>query len=174
LRTPPLSPQLREQLMQVEPSRDPGWGEHRPCLVRLREGREVDRVYVEDVDFVIGPLDRAQPGALEDVLAHLEARSVPLDEVVAIEESPTRLPARFASKIFEGDETGMGYFDFGIVLSDGRVLQGHSAKSVDFLEFPPEIEPAMVSDVIPHQRGWPPDVVGADFLYCLYSGVGVT
>jgi len=156
--------------MRVAPSHDPAFGDNRPCLVRFRDSREVDRVYVEDINQLIGDADRWKHGSLERVLADLQARNLPLEDVVAIEESPTRLPPGLANKIFAAGETGMGYFEFGVVLSDGRILEGHSGGSLDFLELPTGIEAGMISDVIPNRlASRPPDVTGAEYFYCLYS-----
>ncbi len=138
-----IRPELLSQLMNVEPSRD-GDLEYRPCLVRLADGTALDRVYVVQAEphirlWGIWPEhDRGK-------------RSLSIDEVVQIGESPSRLPARLVTKMYEAGESGMGYCRFVLILRDGRRLPYVTGGAVDFVDLPPGVTPDHVLDLLPHE-----------------------
>src|SRR6266542_3300388 len=138
-----IRPELLSQLMNVEPSID-GDLEYRPCLVHLHDGRALDRVYVVQAEpyirlWGIWPeFDRGK-------------RSLSIDEVVQINESPSRLPARLATKMYEAGESGMGYCRFILILRDGRRLPYVTGDAVDFVDLPPGVTPDHVLDLLPHE-----------------------
>ncbi len=103
---------LRQELSRVEPSYD-GALEYRPCAVTLDDGTEQDFVYLCEAEpwfeyWGVDPED--DPGKA----------SVALDRVVAIRESPSRLPARLANKMYRAGESAMGGCVFQLLLRDGR------------------------------------------------------
>lgn len=160
-KAPVISPDLLAQLRRVEPSTD-GMMEYRPCLARLKDGRELDRVYVVEEDAywsawgVYPEDDRGKS-------------SVNLGAVESIEESPSRLPVAIANRIYEAGESGMGYCMFRLVLRDGRALPCVTGNAVDFVNLPPGVTPDMVVDVR-HERvdtrsQYCP---AADYHWCLY------
>lgn len=61
-----------------------------------------------------------------------------------------RLPARFANKIYDAHESGMGYFIFTLVMKDGRRLPFLTGNAVDFPNWPAGVSPADVVGVEPH------------------------
>ncbi len=77
-------------------------------------------------------------------------RSLDIDTVAEIEESPLRLRADFATKVYEAGESGMGYCVFRLILSDGEALDCVTGNAVDFLNWPTDIAPNSVVDLIPH------------------------
>jgi hypothetical protein len=163
VRYPALTKELAQQLADVEPSRDQS-REYRPCRVTLRDGRVLDRVYIGDAtQFRNG---RGDP----------RLETVPLEEVVRIEESPVRLPARFANKLYAAGESGMGYVVFTVVLADGRRLPFVTGNRVDFPALPEGVGSADVVDAIPHEgdpgfkyRPPRPDESSADYYWCLFA-----
>jgi hypothetical protein len=158
---PVISGELFRQLMEVSPSRD-GEMEFRPCRVRLKDGRMVDGVYVADA---------AQYIDLWGIWPEFDShkRSVPIGDVVGIEESPTRIPAHLANKMYEAGESAMGGCIFTLVLEDGRRLPCSTGNAVDFLELPADVTPDMMVDLVPHEgREARQHIRGADFFWCLY------
>jgi len=129
--------------MNVEPSID-GDLEYRPCLVHLHDGRALDRVYVVQAEPYVrlwGIWPEHDQGK----------RSLSIDEVAQITESPSRLPARLATKMYEAGESGMGYCRFVLTLRDGRQLHYVMGDAVDFVELPSGVTPDDVLDLRPHE-----------------------
>jgi hypothetical protein len=97
-------------------------------------------------------------------------------DLAAIEDSPVRLPARFANEIYAAHESGMGYFIFTLVLKNGRRLPFLTGNAVDFPDWPEGVSSGEVVGVEPHvgrdelsSMGAP--TRSAEYLWCLY-GVG--
>ncbi|HXZ67475.1 MAG TPA: hypothetical protein VEH07_02700 [Alphaproteobacteria bacterium] len=109
-----------------------------PCLATLTDGRQLDGVYmIAAADFL----------KIEDP----EARTVlPLGRVAHIEESPTRLPAKLANKIYRSGESAMGYYLFTLVFSDGSHLPCRTGDSVDFVDLPHSFTDRKIVSVLPH------------------------
>lgn len=140
---PPLSDEQRAQLERVPASFD-GVCEYRPCRVTLTSGETRDYVYVVDAEryiriWGVWPSD-------DDA-----KESVSMADVVGIEDSPRRLPAVLANKIYEAGESGMGYVVFTVVLNDGRRLPYVTGNAVDFPSLPPGVTTDDVADVLPHE-----------------------
>lgn len=160
-KAPIISSDLLEQLRRVAPSTD-GMMEYRPCLVRLKDSRELDRVYVVEEDAYLsvwGVYPEDDHGK----------SSVNLNDVASIEDSPTRLPAAIANRIYEAGESGMGYCTFHLVLRDGRALSCVTGNAVDFVNLPPGVTSDVIVDVR-HERvdtryQYCP---AADYHWCLY------
>ena len=159
---PELPRQLAAQLAAVAPSTD-GAIDYRPCRVTLDDGSVRDRVYVQRSDvwfdqWGVDPED--DPGK----------ELVPIDTVVAIEESPSRLPPRFASQMYAAGESAMGGCVFQLVLRNGRRLDCSTGNAVDFIDWPPGTGPHDVVELVPHQgRTGTHDVKGAAFAWSLYD-----
>lgn len=155
--------ELLDQLLRVEPSRNqhPPLA-YRPCRVALKDGRTLDRVYVvEAAPYIrlwgVWPEDdRAKPW-------------VPIGDVVRIEDSPARLPARLATKLYAAGESGMGYCLFALILRDGRRVSCLTGNAVDFPGLPADVTPDMVVDVVPHSGDPQPHVPPLEYYWCLYA-----
>jgi hypothetical protein len=167
-RYPPIPSDLREQLMAVPPSGDTSL-EYRPCRVTLTDCRVVDRVYVMEQGMYV-----TWWGVWPDQ-DHGKS-SVPIDAVVRIEESPTRLPVAIANRIYEAGESGMGYCVFTLELRDGRRLPFVTGNAVDFVDLPPGVKPSDIVTVFPHEgrdhfqgRTMAPHTRGAPYAWCLYG-----
>jgi hypothetical protein len=159
----PLPNRLREMLERVEPSRD-GDLEYYPCRVVLVGGNVLDNVYAEPDEPYFkrwGVYPEEDPGK----------RSVLIDEVLEIESSPTRLPAKIATQIYDAGESGMGFFIFTVVFADSQKVAYQSGNAVDFIPYPTGKGPQDVIDVIPHEGRNDPSLRNAlKWYWCLYSG----
>jgi hypothetical protein len=112
-RYPELPEHIRAALEKIEPSRD-GDLVYFPCRVTLQDGRVLDTVYIEPEK----PYLRQWGVYPEDDQGK---SSIKIEEVVKVEDSPTRLPPRFANEIYLNGESGMGYTIFTVVFSDGTL-----------------------------------------------------
>lgn len=125
---PALTAGLKSQLDRIVPSVD-GNLEYFPCCVRMKDGREIDRVYVVS----------AQPyivnwGVWPDQDPHkFEIR---LEDVAEIRESPMRLPPRFANELYRAGESGMGYTVFTVTFRDGSDRSYVTGNAIDFVVLP--------------------------------------
>jgi len=152
---------LREPLNAVEPS---VCGDllYRPCSVTLKNGDVSDIVYVVSA----GPYIKIWGVWPED---DRHKRSVCIEEVSAIDESPTRLPAHFANKLYKVGESGMGYTIFTVVYSDGTKQAYSAGNAIDFIRYPEGKGPSDVVDVLPHEGRNADPLRVPDYYWCLYS-----
>lgn len=157
-----LSSTLKQSLLAVEPSRSCGV-EYRPCVVTLDDGTQRDFVYLCEAQSWF-----AQWGV--DPEDDRGKDFVALEHVVEIAESPSRLPARLAEKMYQAGESAMDGCIFQLLLRDGRVLTCETGSAVDFLAWPRDIAPSDAVDLIPHAgRHDPERVRAAPFAWCLYE-----
>jgi hypothetical protein len=136
---PPLPPFLREQLPTIEPSVI-GRGNYFPCSVTLKDGTTHDCVYVV-----------SQATYIRDWGFYPEGdRNISISDVTSLRESPFRLPAAFANRLYSAGESCMGGVIFTVVFSDGSKQAYVTGNAVDFISFPEGKRPADVVDVLPH------------------------
>ncbi|MCZ6779612.1 MAG: hypothetical protein O7F16_11700 [Acidobacteria bacterium] len=167
MKPPTLSRPLWRRLRRVRSSRD-GSLDLRPCRVLLRDGRWLDRVYlVEEVPYLrqwkIHP--KKDPSR----------RDLPLDSIVDVDDSPTRLPARFATRLYRAGESWQRFTVFTLVLENGRRLPYLMGHFLDFPQWPDDVTPELVTGVIPHEapdefrsRTPSPHQAAAPHRWCLY------
>ena len=103
--------------------------EYFPCLVTMKDGSKIDRVYV-----VSESLYLKHWGVPPEVDRGKEA--LDLQEVVSIEQSNSRLPARFANMLYAQGESSMGYFIFTVVFKSGLRQAYLMGGAVDFIDYP--------------------------------------
>lgn len=133
-----------------------------PCRVILRDGRILDTVYiVPEMPYlntwgVYPENDRAK-------------LSLSLEDVLRVENSPTRLPAQFANEVYKEGESGMGYNIFTVVFSDGERQAYGTGGAVDFIQYPDGKGPKDVVAVLPHEGRNAAPVRSPDWYWCLYS-----
>lgn len=163
----PITPDQLERLRTIPASTD-GKMEYHPCRVTLRDGRVLDRVYIAEAKAYRKAWRRWPTD-------ETGMRSVAIEDVVTIEESPLRLPVQFANRLYQSGETGSGYVAFTIILQDGRHVPCITGHAVDFPAWPSGITPNMVSGVLPETAQQPPSppfardaIRTADFLWCPY------
>jgi hypothetical protein len=162
--TPPvIRPDLLGQVEAVPPSVD-GPVLYRPCRVTLRDGRVVDRVYVQEAWTWKGMWGMWPEDYREKV-------SISIDDVVGIEESPSRIAPDLANRLLEAGETAMGGTRFTLVLRDGRRVNASTGNAVDFPGLPDGVAAGDVVDVIPHEHTGTMDAAMADpaYWWCLYT-----
>lgn len=134
-----------------------------PCRVTLRDGRILDTVYIEpEIPYlrwwgVYPEDDRGK-------------RFIKIEDVAKVEDSPTRLPVRFANQIYDHGESGMGYTIFTVVFSDGERQACGTGNAVDFIRYPKGKGPNDVAAVLPHEGRNAQPVAAPDWYWCLYSG----
>jgi hypothetical protein len=154
---PRLSAQLTTQLAAMEPS---VWGY--PCAATLRTGETIDRVYIIEQSRYIagwGVYPDSDPGK----------RSIRIEDVNVVSESPSRFPARFAKKIYDSGESGMGYHVFTVLFLDGSRQAYLSGDAVDFIDYPAGKSAREVVDVLPHAGRDLNPRQGPAYYWCLYS-----
>lgn len=109
---PKLPDKLREDLGAITLSRD-GDLTYWPCAARMKDGTVLVCVYVVlEAPYIKhwGVYPQQDRGK-----SHISVA-----DVDALAESPRRLPARFANKLYESGESGMsGYTIFRVVFADG-------------------------------------------------------
>jgi hypothetical protein len=135
-----------------------------PCAARLKDGTLAECVYFSAAKpwfehWGVWPADDEGK------------RSVSILDVVSIEESPHRLPAKFANTLYEAGESGMGYTLFVVEFADGSSLPYGAGNAVDFITYPPGMTARDVVRVVPHagrtaaNRG-----VCPEYAWCLFDG----
>jgi len=159
----PISHQLLIQLRRIEPSYD-GARNIYPCQVKLRSGETIDYVYLYEANHYIetwGVWPDEDPGK----------KNLPIEDVLLIEESPSRISTKVANKIYAGGESGMGYVAFTLILKDGGRIPYVTGNLVDFPHLPEGVSPEMVVDVIPQERSkeW---LENRHYYFCIYSEAG--
>jgi len=99
---------------------------------------------------------------------------VQLSDVTSIMDSPTRLPARFATELYAAGESGMGYTVFTVVFGhSGPQINSRQAyvtgNAVDFIDYPEGKGPNDVVSVLPHVGRDSNYSNGPKYSWCLYS-----
>lgn len=148
--------------MRVEPSRDGPALEYRPCRVVLNHGHVIDRVYVIEAMAYIrtwGVWPDEDPGK----------HGISIDDVASIEESPARLPARLANKMYAAGESAMGGCIFTLILNDGRRIVCGTGGAVDVPGLPVNVTPDLIVDLLPHEGRLQPYMPPPNYYWCLYS-----
>jgi hypothetical protein len=157
-----LPPRLATQLAAIEPSVS-GKVRYYPCRVVLSDTNELDCVYFVEYDSYMA-LWGVHP--LDDPEKHY----VPLSSVVALSESPSRLPVQFANRLYAGPETGMGYYVFSLVFSGGYRQAYLTGNAIDFIQYPSGHGPGDVVDVLPDVGQRESQLGNLQYHWCLYRG----
>jgi len=138
-RYPSLPTTLASQLAKVSLS----GGYLRPCLVTLDDGTTIDRVYLAEASQYI-----RQWGVWPE--NDRGKHSIPIDRIVSVKDSPSRLPPKFADELYAAGESGMGYTIFTVCFADGSDIKIGTGNAVDFIDYPAGQSPASVVKVLPH------------------------
>jgi hypothetical protein len=157
-----ISAELKRQLAAVPPSAHAGLTYY-PCQVTLLDGTKLERVYLVEY----APYLRAWGVTPEQDQAK---RSIPIEQVASIADSPLRLSAKFANELYRAGESGMGYCVFAVKFRDGRVEKHVTGNAVDFVSYPPGYSPADVAAVEPHARPWQDAKRGPHYYWCIFEG----
>ena len=163
---------LFRKLFKIEPSRDCELLYY-PCQVLLENNEQLDTVYVveEKAYFKVwGVYPEDDPGK----------KSISIERVEDIKESPYRLPAKLANKMYKAGESGMGYCVFTLVMRNGDRLPFVTGDAVDFPNLPPNYSYKDIVDLLPHvgrdklqdkEHNWIrlPYTTSAEYFWCLFS-----
>ena len=154
-----LTDELRKQLLEIEPSRD--WNlNYRPASVTLVNGDIIDNVYiVEKARYLSswGVMPANDKGKNE----------VLIEDVQLIRESPNRIPAQLANKLYEAGESGMGYCVFKVKFDNGTTTDVLTGNAIDFIPMPEGLTNKNVVDVLPHEGSRKEHKNGLPYFWCL-------
>jgi len=110
-----------------------------PCSVTLRDGTVLDRVYLLSSQSFFS-LRFREPQDGDNMVA--------LDEVVAIRDSPDRLPARIVQELYDRGESGMGYHVFQLRFRFGFWKTYVTGNMFDFVRLPRFLGPSAIRGVL--------------------------
>jgi hypothetical protein len=165
---PRLEANLFTQLRQVRPAHDILREiTYYPCEVVLRDGTVESRVYVAESKsyfsaWGVDPEDDPAKGF------------VTVRNVVAIRESPYRIPPNVADMVYATKRTERNYW-FRLLLRDGRGLACTAGDAVDFIELPEGVKPDEIVSYLPGwsegatPRDWETEATTAPYSWCLYE-----
>ena len=77
---------------------------------------------------------------------------LPLGNIAAIEESPTRLPPPVANKLYAAGESGMGYCVFTLATGNGQRIPCLAGNAIDWIQLPSDVSPREIKEAYPHER----------------------
>lgn len=157
-----ISDKLKNQLLEVKPSRD--WTmEYRPCKVKLNSGEILDRVYLSESEAYMKTW-----GVMPD--QDSGKRYVLIEDIEEISESPFRMPVDLANKLYEAGESGMGYCLYKMKFDNGKTVDVVTGNAVDFPPFPNGLRTENIKDVFPHQGSRKNPTNSPDYTWCLFKG----
>ena len=156
-----LPGKLRDDLSAITPSTS-GDLTYWPCAARMKDGTVLDCVYVVPE----GPYIR-QWGVYPQ--QDRGKRHISIADVEALSDSPTRLPARFANRLYKAGESGMGYTIFTVVFADDSNQAYGTGNAVDFICYPEGKSQSDVVDVLPHEGRNAEPIRCPEYYWCLFS-----
>lgn len=160
-RYPRLGASLKADLLKIQPAIRLGVAYY-PASVRTDTGESLTCVYLVEENGYF-----RQWGVWPEMDA--AKRAVDINRVASIAESPKRLPWRYAKKIYDSGESGMGYHIFTISFENGAKQVVTSGGAVDFVEFPNGLRGDNITDVILHVNRGSPSTSVPDYYWSLYS-----
>ena len=161
MRVPKISDVIKEQLLKITPSKD-FWMEYRPCQVILNNGQTLDNVYISDVESYLKVWGVIPEG-------DSAKRYISIDDIEKVRESPNRLAAHLATKLYKAGESGMGYTIFTILFKDGRRFATYTGNAVDFFDLSMGFDKEDIVDVLPHKGRQNNPQAGPGYYWCLYT-----
>lgn len=154
---------LLKELKKIIPSRDSNLFYY-PVKVYLKDNKTLDRVYLVEQNAYIktwGVYPDEDKGKKE----------VKIENITKIEESPSRLPVKFANQLYEAGESGMGYCFFTLIFKDGQEKAYLSGNAVDFINYPKGKGPNDIIEVIPHKGRDMKYEQTPPYFWCIYSEI---
>jgi hypothetical protein len=158
---PKLPDKLRKDISAITPSRS-GDLSYWPCVARMKDGTAIDCVYVvPEAPYIRhwGVYPQQDSGK----------KYISLADVEALTESPKRLPAKFADKLYKSGESGMGYTIFTVMFADGSRQAYGTGNAVDFIDYPKGKNQDDVVDVLPHEGRDAKPLSGPKYYWCLFA-----
>ncbi|PYL06872.1 MAG: hypothetical protein DME33_12405 [Verrucomicrobia bacterium] len=157
-----LPSNLDAQLHAIEPTHD-GMMEYFPCMVLLANGEQHDCVYIAEANSYIrfwGVWPDDDPGK----------RAVRIEDVAQIQPTPSRLPFKFAQKMYAVGESGMGYCIFTLHFADGTHQSYCTGNLIDFPEMPAGKSTRDVLALRPNQGRGEESLGTRQYHWCLFAG----
>lgn len=155
------SSKIIQDLTHIEPSHC-GPTKYFPCAATLRDGSVQDCVYlVSQAQYI-----RVWGSYPED---DRRKSSIRIQDIESVVESPNRLLAKIANRIYEAGESGMGYTVFTLVFGDGSRQSYLTGDAVDFIDYPDGKTANDVLEVLPHVGRDTQPRSGRPYYWCLYS-----
>eukprot|EP01041_Mallomonas_annulata_P023666 gene23666-44234_t len=130
--------------------------EYKPCRVTLKSGEVYDNVYVSEITVYL-KVWGVLPGS------KTAKKSILVNDILKIEDSPNRLPPNFATKIYRAGESGMGYTIFTLQMKDGNKISYMSGNAVDFIILSDNYRINDIVDVLPHEGSKKNPKSGAEY-----------
>lgn len=153
----PISKELFIKLNTISPTPS----NYYPCKVTLKNGQAIDYVYLVALKTYIKTW-----GSYPDEKSG--KRYISINDVIDIEESPSRLPFPIVNKIYKAGETGMGYTIATFIFKDG--LKEVLMNAHDFIDYPVGKNKDDIVNVLPHKGQKAPNLKnGPSFYYCVFS-----
>lgn len=157
-----LPEDIRKQLVRIAPSHD-GEALYYPVRAVLRDGQTFDAVYIV-----------AEKPYLRNWGVYPEGdrfkRWVRIEDIATVDNSPIRLPAKFADELYRQGESGMGYTVFTVLFADGTKQACLTGNAVDFIRYPEGQTQKDVVAVRAHEGRRDDSLVKApEWYWCLYS-----
>jgi hypothetical protein len=138
---PELGQASQRQLELVEPSVFPTGAVLYPCSARLKDGANYACVYFVDLATFRQLFRGLEPASIENLFW------IPGEQVELIQESPARLPAKFANRIYQAPGH-WGYHSFTLVFSWWCRRDYLVGGFVDFLTYSFRRGPSDVKDIL--------------------------
>jgi hypothetical protein len=158
---PALPDKLREDLRTITPSVD-GDLTYWPCSARMKDGTVLVCVYVVPEGPYIkhwGVYPQQDRGK----------SYISISDVDALAESPRRLPAQFANRLYQSGESRMGSTIFTVVFADGSRQAYDGGNGIDFIRYPEGKGQSDVTDVVPHEGRAAEPLSRPVYYWCLFS-----
>jgi len=152
---------LNRQLADIQPSHD-GGVYYYPCQVELKNGSILENVYFVETQGYL-----RHWGVLPGDDKNKQALSI--NDITVIKESPNRLPAHLANKLYKAGESGMGYCLFKIIYDNGTELDVLAGNAVDFVPSPDGLNTTNIIDVLPHHGSREIFARTPKYYWCLYE-----
>ncbi len=158
-----LTPELARQLGTVPKTANLYY----PCLATLNSGATLDFVYLAEAEQWFaewGVWPDEDPGK----------RSIAIEKIARVQDSPSRLPAWAAEKLYEAGESGMGYTIFTLCFAGGAKQAYGTGNAIDFVSYPIGQSASTIVEVLPHEGKEQAPRKCPDYVWCLYSLQGLT
>lgn len=157
-----MTSRLLRDLKRIEPSEFVPGVRLYPCSALLDSGGSLECVYFVAAQASIRLFGREYREGVSG------SAFISVNDVDSISESPARLPAKFASRIYEGGESRHGAYSFKLVFSRWCQPAYLVGGFVDFLRFPGRYGPSDIQDVLLHRGANRPSDI-PPFKWCVYE-----
>jgi hypothetical protein len=160
-RYPPLPSNLMAQISQIRTTSNGGLT-YRPCSVSLADGSNVDCVFIVEAQAYIrvwGVWPDQDKGK----------REIKVQDITRVQDSPCRLPAELAQRLYDAGESGMGYVVFEIEYRDGSRSAHASGNALDFVRLADDKTMSDVVAVHPHEGRNRAPSNAPKYFWCIYG-----